>query len=125
MVCAIPKYTQYQLSHLVEQKLDKMDLTIQLAPHYFPVDKELLQEILEKQVRFKTKHYKAVSLITGLSVEDLLEDEVIKPISFRSDHDKSDPNAVDKIETISDFFKEIALLKKLSGQIRVSGRGIL
>lgn len=120
MVFAIPKYTQYQLSKMVNYKLESMNLAIQDAASRFSIEEELLQDILGEQVRFKSKHYQVVSKITGQSVEELLEVEDIKPISFRSVHDTNNQVVIDKIDMISDFFKDVALLKKLNGEIYVN-----
>lgn len=120
MVFAIPKYTQYQLSRMVKYELDKLNVEAKDAPSHFSIDEELLHDILGEEVRFKSKHYQVVSKITGTTVENLLEDEEIKPISFRSVHDENDKVVIDKIARISDFFKDVALLKKLNGEIHVN-----
>lgn len=120
MVYAIPKYTQYQLSQLVRSKLQNMNMSVQKASLNYSVDEELLQDILGEQVKFKSKHYQVVSTITGHSIEELLKDEEIQPISFRSVHDEEDQVVIAKIDVISDFFKDVALFKKLTGEIAVN-----
>lgn len=117
MVLTLPKYTQYQLSNLVEMKLHSKYMTLRDASKLFSVDEEKLQEILGKKVRYKLDHYEIVSKITGLSMDELLSDEIIQPISFRSEHTAKDSNIINEIEIVSNFFKEVALLKKLNGEI--------
>lgn len=117
MTYAIPKYTQYQLSQMVNYELQNKNITLQEACAHYSVEKELLQDILGEKVRFKAKHYQVVSKITGHSIEELLDDEVIKPISFRSLHNENNQEANDRIDIISNFFKDVALLKKLNGKI--------
>ena len=124
MVFAIPKYTQYQLSKMVNSKLESMNVAIQDASSRFSIEEDLLQDILGEQVRFKAKHYQVVSKITGQSVDDLLQDEDIKRISFRSVHNKDDAEVTHTIEVISNFFKDVALLKKLNGDIDVIDCGV-
>ena len=90
LVDTIPKYTQYQLSQMVKAEVEKENLGIGEISLKYNVDQNLLNDILLEQVKFKAKHYEVVSSILGLSVSELLADEEIKPISFRSKHEESD-----------------------------------
>ncbi|ARJ38029.1 hypothetical protein SporoP8_03440 [Sporosarcina ureae] len=119
MAIAVPKYTQYQLSKLVNSKLNSMDFSLRDVASLYSVEEELVLDILGEQVRFKAKHYQVVSKIIGKSVDELLQDEEVKPISFRSVHDKEDDEITNKISNISNFFLDVALLKKLNGNIHV------
>lgn len=115
LVNTIPKYTQYQLSQMVKSVIGKESLEIDEILAKYNVDHNLLDDILNERVKFKAKHYEVVSSILGISINDLLADEEIKPISFRSRHEESDQEINYEIKKISNFFVEIALLKKMNG----------
>lgn len=113
MVYTIPKYTQYQLSRMVKMKLNKRNLSVDEASMEYSVDKDLLDDVLNGHVKFKVSHYEVVSLILKYTIDELLEDEVVNPISYRSEHKRSDQEINREIEKIGGFFTEVALLKKL------------
>src|SRR5690554_1618 len=106
LVDTIPKYTQYQLSQMVKSETEKESLGIDEISLKYNVDQKLLDDILQGRVKFKAKHYEVVSSILGLSINDLLADEEIKPISFRSKHEESDLDINREIKKISNFFVE-------------------
>ncbi|RDW20080.1 hypothetical protein CWR48_04980 [Oceanobacillus arenosus] len=115
MVYTIPKYTQYQLSQKVKAVIKKENLSINEISLKYDVNLNLIDDILQEHVIFKAKHYEVVSIVLGLSINELLADEVIKPISFRSKHEENDQDINREIKKISDFFVEVALLKKING----------
>ncbi len=115
MVTSIPKFTQYQLTELVKKQLD--DSSPQLASQKYHVDLENLEDILSGKVIYKAKHYETVSKITGKELKNLLEDEEIKPISFRSQHQTDDNDEQQRISAITHFFKDVSYLKRMCGEI--------
>lgn len=112
MVCTIPKYTQYQLSQMVKEELKKENLSIIEFSTKNDVNQKLLKDILHQQVKFKASHYEVISILLGISIDELLEDEVIKPISFRNNHKGNNQDINQEIKKISNFFVEVAFLKK-------------
>lgn len=119
VVDTIPKFTQYQLSQMVKVKVEQENLGIYEFSLKYNVNQNLLNDIVQEQVKYKAKHYEVVSSLLGLSISELLADEEIKPISFRSKHEESDQYINREIKKISNFFVEVALLKKLHGRINI------
>lgn len=109
----IPKYTQYELSTMVQQKVDG-------NPSFSdPSDEErkILNQIIEGKVSFKIKHYKMISCILSISVEDLLSDEELNSKKyFRSTTGESEE--VQKfISKIDKLFSEWIIQNKLKGNL--------
>lgn len=113
----LPKYTQYELSALVESKINEMSGTPSEFAELFNISKNVLSDILGKQVVFKSIHYKVASEILGIPIDELLSQvDCSGDAFFRSK--EGDDTTEDFIRTTKTLFAEWIFQQKTYGQIQ-------
>ncbi|MDW5524639.1 hypothetical protein R6Z02_12845 [Carnobacterium maltaromaticum] len=112
----LPKYTQYEITALVNKMINAQTQDLFELSSSFEIDSEILSEILAGDVVFKMPHYKTASIILKIDVEELLSElEYDAEFYFRSDTNNSEINEfVNKMEYL---FTEWVYQKKIAGNI--------
>ncbi len=108
-----PRYTQYEISELVNSKIE-MGLAVESL---CGEDLITLTQILEKKVSFKIKHYKLAAQILELSEEELLaEVHYDNEVYCRSTIENNSELSV-FVEKVESLFGEWINQKKIAGSI--------
>lgn len=112
----LPKYTQYELSNLVNEQVKNSGKSITDLSSSLELSNTILNEVIEGEVIFKMPHYNAVSVILDESVEELLSKlEYEQTCYFRANENNSE---IEEFVSKMDYlFTEWVYQSKLSGEI--------
>ncbi|MDT1995704.1 hypothetical protein MX633_03335 [Carnobacterium divergens] len=112
----LPKYTQYEITTLVNKMIDTQNKDFLEFSSFYQVDSEILSEIVADEVVFKMPHYEAASKILEIDITELLSDlEHESTVYFRAETNSSEINEfVNKMEYL---FTEWIYQKKITGNI--------
>lgn len=112
----LPKYTQYELSNLVNEQVKNSNKSITDLSSSLEVSNTILNEVIEGEVIFKMSHYNVVSVILGESVEELLSNlEYEQTCYFRANENNSEIEEF--VSKMGYLFTEWVYQSKLSGEI--------
>lgn len=111
----IPKYTQYELSNFVKNKMNELKLDSKEFSNQLAIEESILNDIINSELVFKKKHYLAIQSILDIKEEELFA-EAEKPteIHYRaSSHSDEVKKVVEKVDIL---FNEWVFQKKIFGK---------
>lgn len=112
----LPRYTQYEISSLVNEKINNSNVSPTVFASHHSVSLDVLNEILEGNTIFRMKHYEVAGNILDLTLDDLLkEDSCDSEAYFRTN--EYGEEVEEFVNKVSSLFKEWVYQKKISGDI--------
>ena len=114
----LPKYTQYEITTLVNKMINAQNKNLLEFSSFYEIDNDILNEIIADEVVFKMPHYEVASKILQVDIEDLLSDlKRDSNVYFRAKTNSSEINEfLNKMEYL---FNEWVYQKKVAGNKRV------
>ena len=106
------KYTKYEISKLVKDKVEKSNLSKEEFCKEFNITKEMFESILTAKISFSKKILNICALILDKSVSELISKEQDSCITFEFDNEEEIKAT---FELANLLFNEIIMQDKIGG----------
>ena len=108
-----PKYTKYEISKMVKEKLNNSSLTKEEFINQNGIEQKIFDQILQAQVSFSKEILEVCSKILDKSIFELISNDEDKGFAFRSE--EISENTIKTVDIANLLFNEIIMQDKIYG----------